>query len=139
MDIRNTSSPVIAGESGIHDIDVGGTSKLSISGGCVGAIGFFDNAIAILSGGQINGIRSWYSFPANPNHVTLLCNPGYQLTYTGNVVTKISGTWLDGSAFSIKLHNYSGYSDMFSNMTIIPEPATMLLLGLGGIFLRRRK
>lgn len=139
MDIRNTSSPVILGESGIRELLIGGTSQLKFSGGSVNNIYTSGDATVILSGGQIGGIQSWYAFPANPNHVMLFCNPGYQLTYTGNVVTKISGTWLDGNAFSIKLYTYSGYSDMFSNMTIIPEPATMLLLGLGGVLLRRRK
>jgi hypothetical protein len=53
---------------------------------------------------------------------------------------RLTGTWEDFSKFNIKLVDYQGYSPTIDNIkfTIIPEPMTLLLIGLGGIMIRRR-
>jgi hypothetical protein len=83
-------------------------------------------------------IWKWVGQPAeliwNP-HVTMVCS-----THTYNTATKLlTGTWLDGTAFSIQLIDSAGYAATIDNIRFIPEPATMLLLGIGGVFLRRRQ
>jgi hypothetical protein len=56
---------------------------------------------------------------------------GYDFTYTEGV---ISGYLIDNSPFSIGGVNESEYL----RFNLIPEPATLLLLGTGGLLLRKR-
>ncbi|GAI39887.1 unnamed protein product, partial [marine sediment metagenome] len=59
--------------------------------------------------------------------------------YTGGQLT---GFWADDTPFSIDLFAGwmpgDGFYDTYSNIVLVPEPATILLLGLGGLFLRKR-
>jgi hypothetical protein len=134
--IQNTS-PLVEGYGGIWQITAGGYSNLSISGGEIHRLTIGTYATAQISGGQIDQIRSAY-FGPDASRIILTCNPGYLLSYTNGVVTGISGTWRDGSDFNIQLVNPAGSSTVFSNMTIIPEPATMLLLAVGGVLIRKK-
>ncbi|HML76396.1 MAG TPA: PEP-CTERM sorting domain-containing protein [Anaerohalosphaeraceae bacterium] len=115
----------------------GGYSDITISGGEIRRLTIGTYATAQISGGQIDQIWSSYFLP-DANRIILTCNSGYLLSYTNGVVTGISGTWRDGSDFNIQLVNPAGSSTVFSNMTIIPEPATMLLLAVGGMLIRRK-
>ncbi|HML76697.1 MAG TPA: hypothetical protein PKB02_19555, partial [Anaerohalosphaeraceae bacterium] len=128
--IKNTS-PLVEGYGGIWEIHATAYSNLAFTGGAVHRLTIGTYATAQISGGQIDQIWSSYFLP-DANRIILTCNPGYLLSYTNGVVTGISGTWLDGSNFNIRLVNPAGSSTVFSNMTIIPEPATMLLLAVGG-------
>jgi len=136
LEIRNTA-PLNLGYGGIWQIMAGGYSNINITGGEINQFNIGTYATAQISGGQINQIWSSYALP-DSSRITLTCNPGYLLSYTNGVVTGISGTWLDGSNFNIRLVNPAGSSTVFSNMTIIPEPATMLLFAVGGMLIRRK-
>jgi hypothetical protein len=48
------------------------------------------------------------------------------------------GNWLDGPPFSIEYINVSGYQPVWQNITVIPEPTTLIQLGLGGLMLCRK-
>jgi hypothetical protein len=136
-DVQNTSS-LAEGYGGIWDITAGGYSSITVGDGEIHDLAIGTYATAHLSGGWIDRIWSYYGVP-DSSRITLVCNPGYQITYTGSLATAISGTWQDGSAFSIQLVNPSGNSPVLSNMTIIPEPTTILLVCAGGLFLKHRR
>jgi hypothetical protein len=111
-------------------------STANFFGGITKSIMAGENSRVTLSGGQIKELQSKY-YSADPQHITLICQSGYLLTYTNTAITGVSGLWIDGTSFNIKLGTMYG-SDILSNITIIPEPATMLLLGIGGLLIRRK-
>jgi hypothetical protein len=133
LDIRNTS-PLVVDSGGIWNLTIANNSQLIFSGGHVYELDAFWNTTATISGGQINKIAGAYVY-ASADHIKIICE-----TYNYNTATKLlTGTWLDNSAFSIQLIDTNGYTTTWSNITIIPEPATLLLLGLGGLLIRRKK
>jgi hypothetical protein len=133
LDIRNTSSPIVRGESGLGNIILGDNSQLYISGGSVHLLDLFSNTTTTLTGGQIDIINGYYVYPIDTSRITVYCQSGW--TYQNSY---LSGLWLDNSAFNIKLVTKAS-SDVFSNITIIPEPASLLLLAVGGLLLRHRR
>ena len=50
----------------------------------------------------------------------------------------LTGKWQDLAPFSIQLEDKYGIST-FDNLVFIPEPSSLILLGLAGLALRRRK
>ena len=133
LDIRKTSSPYVYGVSGIHTIRLWENSNLYFSGGNLRLLEVTNNAIVVLTGGQISEINAYYPLPGDLNHITIYCQPGW--TYQGQY---LSGRWLDGSAFNIRMYS-QGASELFDNITFVPEPATMLLLGIGGLLIHRKR
>ncbi|HML76394.1 MAG TPA: PEP-CTERM sorting domain-containing protein [Anaerohalosphaeraceae bacterium] len=135
LNIHNTS-PLEEGAGGIWDISLAGYSEFVISGGDIHRLTIGSYAIAQISGGWIGQIYSSQN-ATYTKHIEIICRPGYAYNSTTGYLT---GLWGDGSTFSIRLDNPSGTSATIDNIkfTIIPEPATMLLLAVGGILLRRK-
>lgn len=71
------------------------------------------------------GVGSELGLPAYGLGAPYTSTLTFQFVSNGNQVLTIDGTW-DGEVST-------------STMTIVPEPMTMALLGLGGLFIRRRK
>ena len=132
LDIRNTTSPYVYGVSGINTITMNDNSQLYFSGGSLRYLEATGNSTIVLTGGQIGEINAYYPAPGDLNHITIYCQPGW--TYQGQY---LSGLWLGGSTFNIRIYS-QGASGILDNITIIPEPATMLFLAAGGGILLRR-
>jgi hypothetical protein len=135
LDIRNTS-PLAAGSGGIWELIIAENSRLIFSGGHVNRLDIGDYATATISDGQINKLASGYVY-ASTNHIEIVCQ-----THNYNTTSKIlTGVWGNDSAFNIQLIDIGyGYSPTYDNIkfTIIPEPMTMVLLGLGGLLIRKK-
>ena len=103
----------------------------------------YENSHATFEGGRIDYIRS-YQRPLSGDwppsywdkHIEIICKD-WSWNELNNLLT---GTWADDTAFSIQLVDQTGYYPAITNIefTIIPEPATLILLALGYAFIRKR-
>ncbi len=111
----------------IRQLDGSGSSTVNIYEGTIGYIGggliADESSIFNLRGGLYTYISAGSSATINIF--------GYDLakTITGGTYGygQVTGFWQSGSAFTINL-NYSG---AYSAINLIPEPATLLLFGIG--------
>jgi len=138
--VQSTSTPLVMGQSGVYDILLfdghllyldGVTELIRIAG---------NNATAVLKGGSINLINSM-QFTEKTNsapHIDLYCQPGWSWL-DGDPMKGIQGNWINGSPFEIEFSNDPTYDPVYTNINIIiPEPATLILAGLGSLLIRRR-
>ncbi len=135
--------PLQAGSGGIWFLSASNSSSLEIRGGEINHLDMSGDAMATLSGGTVLEIESsqqakrwdndngvWVHTP----HISIVC-----LTHVYDDVTKmLTGNWMDGNSFSIQLMDVASYSPTIENIQFIPEPATVVLMALGGVFLRKK-
>jgi len=121
---------------GVHRIDITAYAHLDFSGGEVYEINIGAYGSATLSGGTIQRLKTSQTVYSQIQPYVTLYHKGYEYDELTNMLT---GFWSDGSAFSIQLIDVDGYTPTIENINLvyIPEPATLLLLGIGGVFLRR--
>ncbi|HOK67285.1 MAG TPA: PEP-CTERM sorting domain-containing protein [Anaerohalosphaeraceae bacterium] len=137
--IQNTApyNQMIYPSGGIEQLDVRGYAHLDFSGGEVYEIWVSSYATAVLSGGTIQRLKTsqLVGLQVDP-YIEIICKD-----WNYNTVTKmLTGIWADDSTFAIQLVDVANYTPTIDDITftIIPEPATMLLLGAGGLFLRHK-
>jgi len=127
-------------------LDILGHSDLEFYGGEVHQLSIGTYATAMLGGGRIDRIwRSQDAWQYGGDPPELLPNP--HITIIGdldsvnhNIGTNVlTGNWLDGTGFNIQLIDVDGYSPAIENIQFIPEPASLLLIGVGGLLLRRTR
>ncbi len=128
-------------------LTMGGRSQAEILGGEIGTLSIGSYATAILSGGRIweiySGQAAWAMLGDPPTltwdpHITMICDVDSVVYNEGT--RRLTGNWLDGSAFNIQLLDRTawGYDPAIENIRFIPEPGTLALLSLCGVLMRVR-
>jgi len=132
--IENTDPITAPGVGGVWRMSVSAYSELTINGGEFYEIVCDDESILNLHGGQILGSLTVAEDPTAWIHIY-----GYGFNNDPFGGSPLTGFWADGTPFSINLidDTIPTYDQIVFH--IIPEPGTMLLLGLGGLLLRKRK
>ena len=131
----NPAKPV-TNSTGIWDIMLYDNSRLLWLDGAIDEITVGHDAVAVLKGGYVGAI-TLYHFSGWSSKVTIYCQDGYTKDENG-----ISGFWLDGTPFSIDFINVGGVFSPYPTcdyVEVIPEPATLMLIGFGGLLIRRKK
>lgn len=134
-------SAVLAHETGtvnIYDgadilgLGTGDFATTNMNGGLVGNLLGRESGILNLHGGTISNLLS-------VNDLSIANVFGYNLFKTSSGGSYgygyVSGFWEDDSAFLINLDD----PETYSRVNLIPEPCTLLLVGLGGLVLRKRR
>jgi hypothetical protein len=153
LTLFGTSTAIIEGTSALEEFSGGvwylslaNNSHLDMSGGQVNLLAMNNYATAELHGGLIQQIWSYQYVPYIGGHgQPAVPNPNIKLYYSGDLPTLdssnvLTGLWGNGDPFSIYLHNVTGYDPVIENIQfiLVPEPGTLLLLGLGGLLIRRK-
>ena len=133
VEVQNTL-PLQDFVGGINGLDLTDASTMNFYDGEMNLFRIMNDATVTFSGGRIDYINS-YQDSDFFKHITFVCDID-TIDVTGNILT---GDWLDGSSFSVTLSDQTGYDTVYSNINFVPEPATLALLGIGGLLLRKKQ
>ena len=137
VDIEGDSTTVEMTGGSVGQMVVSGSSALDMSGGeILDSLSVRDSATANISGGSISELFAI--------ELSVIKLHGFDVVHhaTGGKWDdgKITGKWLDGTGFDISFYNSGHFgNDTFSHLKILPEPATLILMGVGLTLIRTRR
>lgn len=158
--IENTSSlGSIPSDGGVWHIGIGAYGILNLSGGEINEIVATQESINNIYCGSVNSLEMHYKSMSHlyggtigtlasdqlldvepwwPDAwIHIYCLDGYNYDDNTNLLT---GQWEDGTPFSINLLDIGTFPTYeLIEFHIIPEPATLLLFFVGGIFLPKKR
>jgi hypothetical protein len=113
-------------------LSAGGSNVTNVYGGQLGGLLMGGNSVVNLHGGLLDG------FAADGNGI--LNFYAYDVIYYPTGGSWNAG-WVEGKYISDNSYISFDLGDdsAFSHITIIPEPMTIFLFGLGGLFIRRKR
>jgi hypothetical protein len=141
LDSWDSATLNLSGDVQVHELGAVYSGTVNMFGGNVDLIEAWNYSTVNLYGGIISEYLEAYG---TEDLVISIFGYGFNYDplagdYRGGQVT---GFWLDDTPFSIDLYYDDTPGgpviDTWSHIVLIPEPATILLLGLGGLFLRKR-
>lgn len=145
--IEGTDPLISEYNGGIWLLRIGAYNHLEFLGGEVHRFAIGSDSRAVFSGGRIDQIYSQQNvgmrlvdgsdppvYVPDP-HITIDCR-GWEHDIDTNILT---GTWFDFTTFEIQLIDVAGYDPAIENIQFIPEPMSLILMGIGAIALRRRR
>ena len=130
---------------GIWELTQADYSFLNFSDGEIHLFDIHAASHAVFSGGRIDEIWSYQSawaYVGQPPE--LVPDPHIEIVALDwdwdDITNVLTGTWADFSTFDIQLVDRVGYDPVIENIsfTIVPEPASLLLIAAGGLLVRRR-
>jgi len=138
--VRMYDSAVLNMSGGAIDTGLypSGHNVVNISAGYVKLLYVNGYTDATLTGGIIDSVT--VGFNVSDVQITFVCDLD-SLVYSYNsagVLVGVLGNWLDGTEFNIEIQN-RGYSPTSDYIKFIPEPASLFIVGLGGLWIWKKK
>ncbi len=126
---------VMPGGGGVNEFKMYDDSSLTMyDGGSINYLYLYDNTTASFFG--CSYMNELYINPANTGWVKLYADFDRFEPLSPYGEGHIYGNWLsDGNPFNIHLVGHGAYS----HIQIIPEPATLVMLGLGGLAILKKR
>lgn len=145
LDTNNYSNAIVSGGTFDYDVHARDYSNITISGGVIERSLFAnEHGDIIMSGGTIGSIiYAGTSYENSTSTITFMGSNfainGISVGYgefdsggTGQRHGILTGNLSNGGLLNNEFYIYSG-----SSIVLIPEPATLLLLGLGGLLIKK--
>jgi hypothetical protein len=130
--IEDTNPIIGEMDGGIWKVSTHSYSELTINGGEINDLDCYSESLAFIFGGDISGDLTVY------NLTSWVHIYGYGFNNDPFGGSPLTGFWADATPFSINLvdSTISTYDQIVFHE--IPEPASILLFGLGVLMLRRK-
>jgi len=147
IDTHGDNIATVDGGTIIGDIAANNNSRIFVSGGSLSDDLYgYDDGIVEVSGGLIDGIFGVFDSGTIYFYGNGFSVGGQDLSYgdslrdygtlTGDYLNgTITGTLLDSLVLN---NNFCIWASTDADIIVVPEPSTLLLLGLGGLFLRSK-
>jgi len=130
------SSSLEITDGNVNWADTNADGSIYITGGVINGLSAIDNSTIDMSGGVVGGLNARHNSTVSIYGYDVYGTSGLELV-DGKVVGigLLSGKWKDGTAFAINISENAETAII----QVIPEPTSILILGLGGFLVRLRR